>query len=134
MSQRSSPRSQKAGGALSALEVDQHSALDDINYDEVLRTRPRMNPPTRNNRLPPRATLWILFMLVLGTILLTLGLGQHYEYWFGDNETDARIGLGMIGLGSFMFIPGSYGTYILYGAWNRWDGFSYDQLPNYGDE
>ena len=43
-------------------------------------------------------------------------------------------GLSMIGLGLLMFIPGSYGSVVLFGAYNRWEGYSYNQIPNYGDD
>ena len=105
---------------------------DDVDFDALLRARPRYVNPQRN-ALPPRTTIWVLLMLLFGTVLVTLGIGQHYDYWFGESDTEVRFGLSMIGLGSFMFIPGSYGTYILYGAYSRWDGFLYSQLPDYGD-
>ncbi|KAF1795402.1 hypothetical protein GQ600_18524 [Phytophthora cactorum] len=31
------------------------------------------------------------------------------------------------------FIPGSYATYQLYGAWKGWKGYNYDQIPSYDD-
>ena len=129
-----SPRSGEEGrGPLSTLEVDPGAEVE-IDYNEIMRSRGRLSTGVRrNNSLPPRTTLWVLVMLCLGSILLLLGLGQYYDSWFGEKEIDGAIGLSMIGLGSFMFIPGSYGSYILYGAWSRWDGFSYDNIPNYGD-
>ena len=104
----------------------------EIDYSQLLRHRPRLINP-QHNSLPPRTTAWVLCMLLIGTILITLGLGQFYDAWFGDEEKEDHIGLSMICMGSFMFIPGIYATYTLYGAWNRWDGFSYTQIPNYGD-
>ena len=104
----------------------------EVDFDALLRARPRYVNAQRN-ALPPRTTIWVLLMFLVGTILITLGLGQHYDYWFGETDTEASLGLSMIGMGSFMFIPGSYATFILYGAYNRWDGFSYNQLPDYGD-
>lgn len=32
-----------------------------------------------------------------------------------------------------VFIPGSYASYILYGAFREWHGFAYDQVPSYDD-
>lgn len=31
------------------------------------------------------------------------------------------------------FIPGSYATYQLYGAWMRWPGYRYSYVPSYDD-
>jgi len=88
----------------------------------------------RNNSLPPRATLWILGMFSVGTLVLLLGLGQYYDEWFGESDKENSAGLSMIGLGALMCIPGSYGAVVLFGSWRRWEGYSYDQLPNYGDD
>ena len=126
-----SPRTNSGG--LSTMEIDGNND-DDINFDELLRSRPRYVNPQRNS-LPPRTTAWVLCMFGIGTILIMLGIGQYYDAWFGEEGKDGdHVGLSMICMGSFMFIPGSYATYVLFGAWNRWVGFSYSQIPNYGDE
>ena len=39
----------------------------------------------------------------------------------------------MIVLGSLTFIPGSYSTYILYGAWRKWPHYRWDSVPSYDD-
>ena len=30
-----------------------------------------------------------------------------------------------------VIIPGSFASWMLYGAYNRWPGYSYDQVPSY---
>ena len=32
-----------------------------------------------------------------------------------------------------VFLPGSYSSFILFGAWRRWRGFTYDMVPSYDD-
>lgn len=42
-------------------------------------------------------------------------------------------GLSMVVLGSLMFIPGSYASFILYGSWRGWHGYEYSMIPSYDD-
>ena len=131
-----SPRSSESTGrdtldsasAMSNMEV---YGSDELKYEELTRQRPRVLRGRAG--LPPKTTIWVLCMFTLGSIMLLLGFGQYYDSWFGTSRKDGKIGLYMIGLGSLMFIPGSYATYILYGTWNRWDGFSYTMIPDYCD-
>jgi hypothetical protein len=127
-----SPRSiSESTGLDSSVQSTMHNMEVEVNYEELTRQRPRVLHQRAG--LPPRTTIWVLCMFSLGTTLILLGLGQYYDSWFGKEGKDGSIGLSMIGLGSMMFIPGSYATYILYGAWNRWDGFTYNLIPDYGD-
>jgi len=41
--------------------------------------------------------------------------------------------LSMIILGSLMFIPGSYHTYIAVQTWRGVPGYHYDDIPHYDD-
>ena len=48
------------------------------------------------------------------------------------NEPDKRdVAIGMLCMGSLVFIPGAWSTYILYGAMREWSGFRYEQVPSY---
>jgi hypothetical protein len=40
-------------------------------------------------------------------------------------------GTALVTLGSLTFLPGSYACIVLFGAWQRWRGYSYDSLPAY---
>ena len=139
MNQRSpkSGASESVGGSLASMEIDQSvndDAEEEFDFNQILRAKGRLSSGIRrNNSLPPRTTLWVLIMLTVGTVMLVLGFGAYYDEWFGEEEVEASVGLSMIGLGALMFIPGSYGSYTLYGAWNRWEGFAYNNIPNYGD-
>lgn len=42
-------------------------------------------------------------------------------------------GIAMLVVGSIAFLPGSYATFQLFGAWRRWPGYSYDAVPSYDD-
>jgi hypothetical protein len=35
---------------------------------------------------------------------------------------------------SLVFLPGSYASFTLYGAWRRWPGYDYGQIPSYDNE
>ncbi|KAM3568392.1 hypothetical protein VYU27_009484 [Nannochloropsis oceanica] len=87
------------------------------------RRRPGRGPP------PPKTTLAAVLMLVVGTILLCIGLSVR---WHTDPKEKER-GLAMIILGSLLFIPGSYASFQLYGAWAGWPGYSYAYIPSYDD-
>jgi len=34
---------------------------------------------------------------------------------------------------STVFIPGSYATVVIFGAWRGWQGYEYNMLPSYDD-
>lgn len=55
--------------------------------------------------------------------------------WLGikNLNVDKDRAIGMIVVGSLAFLPGSYATFILIGAWCRWDGYRYSDLPSYDD-
>ena len=37
-------------------------------------------------------------------------------------------------LGFITFVPGSYATFNLWGAFRRWPQFEYDQVPSWDDQ
>ena len=64
-------------------------------------------------------------------VLLWIGVPLWHS---SDYESDDRErGLSLIILGSITFLPGSYASYMLYGAYKRWRGFDYSQVPSYDD-
>ncbi len=58
-------------------------------------------------------------------VLLGIGIPELAQ------GTDRSIS--MVVLGSLCFIPGSYASWILLGACQRWRNYRYDQLPSYDD-
>ncbi len=42
-------------------------------------------------------------------------------------------GVAMCAVGSVMFIPGSYASWTLFGAWRGWAGYTFESLPSYDE-
>ena len=110
-----------------------HEAVEEeIDYSSLLRNRARVSRPSRQ-QLPPRTTLWVLALLIFGSVFLILGVSEYTTSIF-QMGGDTSVGLSMIVLGALMFVPGSYGSFIIYGAYRGWTGDSYNQIPNYDED
>lgn len=116
---------------LSSQEKNEGDDDAEINFSRLLAHRARASRPRPTP--PPRTTLWVLALLIFGTVFLVLGISEYFSSFFKVGG-DSSVGLSMIVLGAFMFIPGSYGTFIIYGTYSGWRGYSYDQIPNYDEE
>jgi len=106
-----------------AFEVDQSNNDDDLM---LLRSRSRLGTVVRYP--PPKTTLAAMIMLFAGIALLISGLVVYFQNYEGNDR-----GLPIFILGGIMFIPGSYASYIIYGAWRGWSGFNYNMIPSYDD-
>ena len=42
-------------------------------------------------------------------------------------------GVSMCTVGAIAFLPGSFATWHLYGAWRQWPGYRYDLIPSYDE-
>lgn len=96
--------------------------VDDPDDEEL-----KVDPQTglrRGKRIIKTVTAAILLFTV-GSIMLWLGIKNL--------NVDKDRAVGMIVVGSLAFLPGSYATFILIGAWCRWDGYRYSDLPSYDD-
>ena len=60
-----------------------------------------------------------------GLLLVVLGL---IMYWEGRDQLDW---LPPLILGVLCLIPGSYASFLAYGAHKRWPGYAWDALPGY---
>ena len=80
----------------------------------------------RRRRVPPRTCTAAILLFTFGTLLVTLGLHTFYK---GEREA----GINMLVIGGLMFLPGSYASWILYGAWKRWPNYEYHQVPSYDE-
>jgi len=80
----------------------------------------------RRRRVPPRTCTAAILMLVFGTIFVSIGLSVFYG---GDMAT----GTNLLIIGGLMFLPGIYASWILYGAWVRWPGYEFHQVPSYDE-
>ncbi len=56
--------------------------------------------------------------------------------WIGVRAlySDRERAIACITVGSIAFLPGSYATWSLYGAWRRWPGYDYDSIPSYDED
>ncbi|CAI5734630.1 unnamed protein product [Peronospora destructor] len=81
---------------------------------------------TSNGRVFQSVRDWRLqFSFILGFVLICIST------FIGLDEENR--GLSFLVLGLLAFIPGSYATYQLYGAWKGWKGYDYAQIPSYDD-
>lgn len=80
----------------------------------------------RRRRVPPRTCTAAILLFTFGTIFVTIGLSVFYG---GDRQT----GTNLLVIGGLMFLPGSYASWILYGAWKRWPGYEFHQVPSYDE-
>eukprot|EP00053_Salpingoeca_punica_P015986 m.149098 g.149098 ORF g.149098 m.149098 type:complete len:112 (-) comp16848_c1_seq5:776-1111(-) len=78
-------------------------------------------------RVPTKSIMYAIALFVVGSLLLTIGLLTYLEK-IDSNDPDKW--LAMIIIGSLMFIPGSYHTYLAYYAWQQYPGFSYADIPD----
>lgn len=97
-------------------EYDAQGLANDDVYD------PSTGKPKK--RIVKTVTAAIVLFTV-GSIMIWLGTKNLY--------VDRERAIAMLVLGSLMFIPGSYASFILFGAWRRWAGYRYEDLPSYDD-
>ena len=87
---------------------------------------------------PPYRAIFTAFALFsVGTALLTVGIlicTGHIDadYWW-PGEGWRQQAACFIGLGAVTFLPGSYVSYIAYGAWRGRPGYSYSHIPTKDD-
>lgn len=86
--------------------------------------------PLRRRLPPPKTTIAAVLLLFWGTVMLILGL----SFYFGGNDKeDYDRGKTMLVLGGLMFLPGSFSSWTLLGAYLQWRDFDYAQVPSYED-
>jgi len=119
----------------------------DIEFQELLRGHPHATDGKLDWRkqgvravetmpFPPiRTSIAAVVLLLLGSAFMTLGIvDMFYRINYGIGMGQLEKTWGFLGLGLIMFIPGSWSTYTLWGAWNRWRGFDYSQVPSWDFE
>ena len=126
-----------------------------------MQSRPptRRRPRLRIRKPPPPRTTLAAALFLIGGIVLTI-LGAAIGILEDANRGLVLIGLGILRecscwlaavnvrgrlqTDSYLFyiharppfvviIPGSFASWTLYGAYHRWPGYSYDQVPSYDD-
>ncbi|KAJ1450128.1 hypothetical protein M885DRAFT_533213 [Pelagophyceae sp. CCMP2097] len=78
---------------------------------------------------PPRTAVAAMFLFWLGSILLIIAAA---EGWF-ENPVPKGQRFAVFITGCVTFVPGSYATWRLWGAFRRWPGYKYDQVPSWDD-
>jgi len=82
-------------------------------------------PPSK---VPYKAIGLAVILFVAGSVLIILGsllLSGHIDAKYADRTWPLLI------LGFIMFIPGSYHVRLAYYAWKGYDGYSFDDIPEY---
>ena len=64
-------------------------------------------------------------LFTLGSVMLFYGVQAL--------PSDRDRGISMCVVGALSFLPGSYATWHLLGAWLGWPDFDYDMVPSYDD-
>jgi hypothetical protein len=72
-----------------------------------------------------KTVLAAIVLFAIGSVMLWQGLKAL--------PIDKDRGIAMIVVGAIAFLPGSYASFILLGAWCRWEGYSYQDLPSYDE-
>lgn len=93
----------------------------DDGYIDLQFQRP---PP----KVPYKAILLATVLFSIGTILLVVGallLSGNISAEYADRTWPVLI------IGALMFIPGAYHVRIAYYAYKGYDGFSYDDIPEF---
>ena len=87
--------------------------------------------PSRGVGVRPKRA--IIKTVMAAVILFAVG---SVMLWLGSQAlfVDRDRGIAMLVLGSLTFIPGSYATWTLIGAWCRWRNYHYSDLPSYDDD
>ena len=80
---------------------------------------------------PPRTALAALFLTTVGLVVIVVGL---YEKWYDVGPDVPYHYFTLFLLGFITFVPGSYATFNLWGAFRRWPQFEYDQVPSWDDQ
>ena len=111
-----------------ASQFNPREAFDGVEHIKTSLNRTR---PGRYHRRPikyPWRTITAAVALLLtGTIMGCIGLKEFYD---GNREK----GVTELIISGITFLPGSYATFMLYGAWSRWPGYDWDSLPSYDDD
>jgi hypothetical protein len=81
----------------------------------------------RDESMPWKKIIISVFMIITGISLFITGA---VFYWSSDGTENNAQGKDILLLSLILLLPGLYSGYILYGAWMKWKGFRYDQLPS----
>ena len=69
--------------------------------------------------------------IVVILVVIIVGL---YEKWYDVGPDVPYHYFTLFLLGFITFVPGSYATFNLWGAFRRWPQYDYDQVPSWDDQ
>jgi len=81
--------------------------------------------PETPRRIPWKQIAFAVFLFLLGSVGLILGMFIKFSHVPGVDKA-AAIPLWI--LSSVVFLPGFYGVFLSYKAWNNVKGYSWDTL------
>ena len=85
----------------------------------------------RRPQVPVKSIVLAISLFIIGTILLIVGsllvTGVVIPHKYSDRTIPVVI------LGAITFLPGAYHTYLAWGAYKKYKGFSYDAIPSFDD-
>ncbi|KAK6186269.1 hypothetical protein SNE40_008339 [Patella caerulea] len=116
------PRRQLIGSTPSA--AAQYHRLKRANNEGFIDLQFEKPPP----KIPYKAIFLALGLFLVGSILIILGallLTGYINAKYADRTWPILI------MGSLMFIPGIYHVRIAYYAYKEYDGYSYEDIPEF---
>eukprot|EP00611_Tribonema_gayanum_P013148 TRINITY_DN23956_c0_g1_i1.p2 TRINITY_DN23956_c0_g1~~TRINITY_DN23956_c0_g1_i1.p2 ORF type:complete len:143 (+),score=63.07 TRINITY_DN23956_c0_g1_i1:38-466(+) len=78
---------------------------------------------------PPKTTFAAALMLIGGSALSLAGAAL----WLLEPAERERA-YALLLIGGILFLPGSYASVNIFGAYMGWPGYSYDAIPSYDDD
>ncbi|PNW72198.1 hypothetical protein CHLRE_16g678150v5 [Chlamydomonas reinhardtii] len=72
--------------------------------------------------------------IALAIFLMCFGIFSLVAAWLHFTQRvlgKAQAEIGFTVLGVLTFMPGAFHSYIAYGTWRGWPGFSWDQIPQW---
>jgi hypothetical protein len=63
-------------------------------------------------------------------LLIDCNFGCQIDYRGSDGTEKHAQGKDILIVGSILLLPGAFSCYIYFGAWMKWQGFKYSQVPS----
>ncbi|XP_033119448.1 transmembrane protein 230-like [Anneissia japonica] len=82
-------------------------------------------------KIPYRSIIVAIILLVMGTVLLTVGVLLFTNTYFSVKYHDRT--WPVIVIGCILFIPGFYHVRLAYYAYKGYKGYKFDDIPDYDE-
>eukprot|EP00919_Chromeraceae_sp_WS-2016_P062029 GHVR01146944.1.p1 GENE.GHVR01146944.1~~GHVR01146944.1.p1 ORF type:complete len:127 (-),score=19.79 GHVR01146944.1:53-376(-) len=87
---------------------------------------PQTPSPLRPPKVPWRTLLMAIFLFIVGTVFLLMGLNVIVQFRYGEC-------IPFMIIGCICFIPGSYYVFMFIQIFRGIKGYNYDDIPSYDD-